>query len=1128
MADNLAVTYQKKTDREHILDTPDTYIGSIEEDEIPGWELDDESKMVWGKIKMVPGLYKCFDEGVVNARDHYIRLQEKIKNGDKTITPVTAIDISVDMKTGIITIINNGDGVDVAMHPEHNIWIPEMIFGHLRTSTNYKKDEKKIVGGKNGFGFKLVLIYSSWGMIETVDSYRGLKYTQEFKDNLSVICKPKIRKSQHAPYTKVSFLLDYKRFGLEKLTPDMFNIIRKRTFDIAAVTDKTVRVRWNRRAVAVRSFENYIDCYIGKKTKNPRIYEKGGARWEYVVCLSPLDEFTQVSFVNGIHTKKGGKHVEYILNQIIKKLIIYIEKKKKVRVKPATIKEQLMLFINCVIVNPTFDSQTKEFMNLPVRKFGSTCSISDKFVDKIAKLGVMEIALLTNTIKEKNAGKKTDGKKTRSIRGIPKLIDANWAGGPKSNECVLILCEGDSAKGGIVSGLSKDDRNKIGVFPLKGKVMNTADASPVKINNNAEINNIKKIIGLVAGKKYKDRAQINKLLRYGSILFMTDQDLDGSHIKGLCVNMFHTLWCELLEIPNFFGFMNTPIMKAKKGAKEVCFYNDGEATAWKRKHQLKGWKLKYYKGLGTSTAKEFKEYFAKKKIVHFEFTNKSKNSIDLVFNKKRTNDRKKWLSKYNRSAVLNTNQPSVSYTDFINREMIHFSKYDCERSIPNLMDGLKISQRKTLFSAFKRNLVKEIKVAQFSGYISEHSAYHHGEASLNKTIIGMAQEFPAANNISLFMPNGQFGTRLMGGKDSASERYIFTQLNPITKILFNEADNCILNYLDDDGTQIEPDFYAPIIPMVLVNGSEGIGTGFSSKVLCHDPMDITNYLLSLLKQKKSKPKIEPYYEGFKGKISPMGENKWSFQGNYTILDENTVRITELPVGVWTQDFKEHIEKLMETTKSKKPVVVSYVDMSTDIEVDFTIKLVHGKLNKLLKRIVDHSNQFEKTFRLITTKTTTNQYLFNHKQQIKKYASVEDIIHGYFPVRYKLYEKRKEYQVAHLKRDIQILSNKARFIKEQCEDILDLRRKKKGIVIQLLKSRQYNTLEGKYNYLTKMPIDSVIEENFQKLLKERDKKQLELSKLEKLSVAMMWSHELLKFKKALDIYRTNRIKRATGR
>ena len=252
--------------------------------------------------------------------------------------------------------------------------------------------------------------------------------------------------------------------------------------------------------------------------------------------------------------------------------------------------------------------------------------------------------------------------------------------------------------------------------------------------------------------------------------------------------MFECEWGSLLEIPGFIGFMNTPILKARKGNQELVFYNNGEYETWKTASQqtgsLDGWKIKYYKGLGTSTGKEFREYFEKKKIVGFEFSDTtSSNTIDMVFNKKRSDDRKEWLEKYDRTSYLDTSKSQVSYDDFINKELIHFSKYDCDRSIPNLMDGLKISLRKILYSAFKKKLTTEIKVAQFSGYVSEHSGYHHGEASLNAAIVGMAQNYVGSNNINLLVPSGQFGTRLQGGKDSASERYIFTYLNTITRMI---------------------------------------------------------------------------------------------------------------------------------------------------------------------------------------------------------------------------------------------------------------------------------------------------------------------------------------------------------
>ena len=337
---------------------------------------------------------------------------------------------------------------------------------------------------------------------------------------------------------------------------------------------------------------------------------------------------------------------------------------------------------------------------------------------------------------------------------------------------------------------------------------------------------------------------MNKELRYGRVIFMTDQDLDGSHIKGLGINLFQSEWPELSMIHGFIGFMNTPILRATKGKEIKLFYNDGQYNEWKQDQQLsKGFAIKYYKGLGTSTSKEFKEYFKEKKFVTFDHLGKSSDdSIDKVFNKKRANDRKDWLGDYDGSLYLDTDKSSVGYEEFIDREMIHFSKYDNDRSIPNMMDGLKMSLRKILYAAFKRNLTKEIKVAQFSGYVSEHSGYHHGEASLNGAIVGMAQNFVGSNNINLLRPNGQFGTRLAGGKDSASERYIFTQLENITRKLFNPADDKILDYRDDDGDIVEPTYYAPIIPMILVNGALGIGTGFSTHILCYNPSDIITAL----------------------------------------------------------------------------------------------------------------------------------------------------------------------------------------------------------------------------------------------------------------------------------------------
>ena len=1195
--------YQKMTDREHILKKPDTYIGTIEPAETTEYVMDAAAAVAPATngddaaaaaapalltrrtITYIPGLYKLFDEGMVNMRDHVVRQAQAVADGKPDALPVTTIEVEIDPADGTIHMTNDGNGIDVAQHPEHKLWIPEMIFGHLRTSTNYDENKKeKIVGGKNGFGFKLVLIWSVWGRVETVDHIRGLKYCQEFRSNLSEIVPPVVTKSKVKPYTRVSFRPDYARFGLpsNNLTADMLALFLKRTYDIAAVTDKTVKVKYNGAVVPVRHFQQYVDLYIGAKgavdgggsAAVKRIYECPDPRWEYVVCLTPTDEFAHVSFVNGIYTPRGGKHVEYITNQIVRKLADLIKKKKKVDVKPNTIKEQLMLFLRCDIENPSFSSQTKDELGTAVANFGSSCKVSEEFIEKLAKMGVMDAACALTEVKDTKAAKKTDGAKTRTIRGIPKLVDANYAGSPdKSAQCTIILCEGDSAKAGIISGLSKEDRNFIGVYPMKGKLFNVHGETTKRIAENREIAEIKQILGLEAGKTYT-AADVTTRLRYGKVLFMTDQDLDGAHIQGLGINLFQIEWPSLTKIPGFIGFMNTPILKARRGAQEVLFYNDGEFDAWKK--QFPGevvpasWSTKYYKGLGTSTGKEFKEYFAHKKMVEFVHTGKeSDDRLDMAFNKKRADDRKEWLANYSREAFLDTSKPSIPYEEFIDRGLIHFSIYDNERSIPNLMDGLKISLRKILYAAFKKGGLKtEIKVAQFSGYVSEHSGYHHGEASLNAAIVGMAQNFVGSNNINLFEPNGQFGTRINAGKDAASERYIFTQLNKLTRLIYRQEDDAVLSYIDDDGQIVEPVYYAPAIPMILVNGSKGIGTGFSTDVIPHNPLQIIAYIRSMLTSAAARPVIEPYFKGFKGTIQNIApappaiaasatpatsgappaiaasatpatsgappaiaaSAKYLIKGTYEIIADRKVRITELPIGTWTDDYKEFLEKLMESpaasasdkdksaassASSSYPVLKEYTDMSTDSVVDITVTF-HPSYPHTPKDlqvvIVDAdagTNKLEKLLGLFTTQSTTNMNLFDAREKLRKYATIYDIIEDYYVERLALYTKRKTAMLAQLANELRVLSNRAKYIQEVLDDKLELRRQTKEAIFAKMVAHGYEHIEGDadFKYLLKMPMDSVTDENVRHLLSERDSKRAQHQGLTDTTIQALWTRDL---------------------
>merc|ERR1719353_2656776 len=474
-------------------------------------------------------------------------------------------------------------------------------------------------------------------------------------------------------------------------------------------------------------------------------------------------------------------------------------------------------------------------------------------------------------------------KNTTRVLGIPKLEDANDAGSKHSEDCTLILTEGDSAKSLAVAGLSIVGRDKYGVFPLKGKLLNVRDANFKQVTQNAEIQNLLKIVGLDLKCEYND---VRKL-RYGSIMLMTDQDPDGSHIKGLLINLVHHWWPSLVQMDGFLKEFVTPIVKVWKDGKkegerkeERSFFTINEFQAWRnRTNGGRGWKSKYYKGLGTSTTKEAKEYFRDIENHELRFrwaSERDGQAIHLAFNKKRADDRKEWINAYEEGTFVDHSKPTVGYQDFIYKELVQFAKYDVSRSIPCLVDGFKPSQRKVMYCAFKKKLKNDIKVAQFVGYISEQSAYHHGETSLENTIVNLAQTFVGANNTNLLVPSGQFGTRLQGGKDHAASRYIYTRLSPATRLMFHADDDPVVDYLDEEGQSIEPAWYCPILPTVLVNGADGIGVGWSTFLPNFNPRDLIRNIRKMLRGQKMQ-EMMPWYRGFKGSINQDGKEEGRFE-----------------------------------------------------------------------------------------------------------------------------------------------------------------------------------------------------------------------------------------------------------
>ncbi len=1105
---NVNKTYQKLSLKDHIQKLPDTYIGDIDLQNELLYTLsksDDNIKIVKKEIVYVPGLYKIYDEIIVNSLDHISRLLY-IKKKNEVENYVSKIRITIEDNK--ICVFNDGDGIDLVKMYDGK-YPPQLIFGELLSSTNYNEKEIKTIGGKNGYGAKLTNIFSDEFIVETVDSKTKLKFKQKYQNNMSKINKPVISECDKEPYTKIIFKPDLTKFKLEKLTDDILDLFEKRVYDMCAWTDSNISIYFNKKPIKYKSFEKYVELYLEDK---PKVYEKLNDRWEICVSTSNDNVFQHVSFVNGINTIKGGKHIDYISDLICDKLIEYFNK-KKIRIRKNIIKNQLFVFVKCVINNPSFDSQTKETLTTKKQSFGSSCEISNQFINKLLKIGLEKNILDIHEFDKKKEASKTDGKMKKTIYGIPKLSDANKAGTKESIKCTLILTEGDSAKTMAISGIP--NRNYYGVFPLRGKLLNVKDSSFDKIVNNEEITNIKKILGLKNNELYDNLD--NWPLRYGKIMIMTDQDVDGSHIKGLIMNLFHSKYPNLIK-NTFITCLLTPIIKATKNKNIKSFYTLQDYEKWEKSNNVNGFKIKYYKGLGTSNTKEAKEYFNNMKLVTYNYSENCDNKIDLAFNKKRANDRKTWLNSYD-NKILDMDKKEILYSDFIDKELIQFSRADNIRSIPKLEDGLKVSTRKILYACFKKNLFEEkseMKVSQLSGYISEHTEYHHGEVSLQGAIVNMAQDFIGSNNIPLLYPNGQFGTRLMGGKDSASSRYIFTYCKNNIKNIFIQDDNYVLDYNIEDGMKIEPKFYIPIIPMILVNGNEGIGTGWSSYIPKHNPNDIID-LLKLKLDDKNYREIKPWYRGFKGKIVKIKDNEYMSVGLYKVVGNNKIQVTELPIKKWTEDFKNSLDKLI---LNKSDIIKSYVDNSDDKNVLFTIDLYNNKLDYLRTKhyLEGHIDGIENYFKLYDSKNTkyTNMHLFNHENKIVKYKNIYQIIEDFYNIRIEYYQKRKNYLIKKLQDELLLLQNKVNYINSIINNKLNINNISIINLEKYLSDNKFNKLsinksKKDYSYLIDLPIRSLTKEKVDLLNKQYKDKEGELTILQNIPIKKMYLKELNKIK-----------------
>ncbi len=1126
--------YQKLEEIDHILKRPDMYMGEnkIKTKQMFVYDIDTDT-VSQQSVTFSTGLLKICDEVAMNAIDNLQR-RPVLKNIDVTITDST------------ITIRNDGKSIPIELFDGTNVYIPEVLFTQPRSGSNFNDKEERTVGGRNGIGCKITSIFSSRFIINIVD--KNKHYEQIITNNVKNISPPTISKVKSPNYVSISFSPDLSRFQLSSITDDMKKLIYKRFHDLSYLP---VTITVNNITLPRLSWDDFVASY-GYNNLTTYVTSKG---YKWYVSFGIADKPCEVSFVNNIRTYNGGEHVKYIREQIANQIIKQAGKNSGITTQ--MIKAKLVLFVSATIVNPAFDSQAKEKLTTQPKDFGenNTCNIPVKtikaFIDENNVVDIMMNKMMSTM----------NNKMKRSrVKNIEKLVEANKAGGAEGYKCTLFICEGLSAKTMVDSGICILGHDYYGCYPLRGKVLNARNASAKQYHENRELTDLKSIIGLEDGKEYESIEG----LRYGKVVCVKDADSDGADIMGLVINFFHTKFPSLLQIDGFFAEFISPMIQVivkntdglngvenllprtpmqpalrKRGKRnkadtpvqsknvKIPFYNEVEYARFmdanKEHPSIKSSTVKFIKGLATNEDDDITTYFNNynDNCINIEFPDGVDDYIDKSFNGKRTEDRKDWLT----TITPDTHLPRVrgepiSCIDFVENDLALYAMDACVRSIPSLVDGLKPSQRKILYTLFglpDTQSHKIMKVFQLGGLVAKTSNYHHGDQSMNATIIKMAQDFPGSNNIPLLERSGQFGSRQENGDDAGQPRYIGCCLADIARLIFPKIDDVLLEYQEEDNQKVEPKYYIPIIPMVLVNGCRGMGMGWSTLIPSFSPSDIIEFVKHKL-ECEDENHIRSWYKGFIGDIVET-QNGWEYYGKFErdAKDSKKVHVTEIPIDISIADFEQLLKDLRDKDKTMKINIGGKNQTVSGIVKNF--KNNNTKNANSVNYQVEFFNEYSdddliKILKLVSKKGNGNMVLFNKNCQIQRYGELEAIIDEWFSVRYMLYMKRIQYMIDCLERDKMVASNKARFIKENIDETINIKNVKIDDVVKLLEKSGYDKVDDKFDYLVDMKMRYLTKEKYEELLNKVDELNQEIDRLQNTTVEEEWLADLAKLEAKL--------------
>jgi DNA topoisomerase-2 len=1201
-----AKDFDELKERIHIYEIPDMFIGSTDRKSRSEWIFDiDSKKMIQAEVDIPDGVTRVILEIISNAGDNsYFSKYHGVDPGK--------IDFSWDSE-GYLTVRNGGLPIPVEPYktstPDALTLVPEKVFSNLRTSTNYDKEKERLGCGRNGFGSKLTNIFSKHFVVEVGDSKRidesgneisGQEYLGEWKENMtkleSSVANPGFtlkdsvwtRNTKDSykgePYVQVTWLLDFKRFGMKHgYTKNELGLFCRYMLEFSMTCG--VPVTLNGETHDYRNIRNFAKLFYPEElvsrgvsqfclsssisvppkwktlktdaAKEEFVASSGFIPESQILLLDTPDDGQVYSYANGLMTVDGGVHVEKLAKELFVPIVKKFNKTDG-KLKPGDVRPHVTIFLINRLVDTKYKGQSKTILENPTPNITFPDSVIDIMLGKDWNLNER----LQNTIgaKDLKGMAKSDGKKSAHVKVKKEWSDANMAGKSASLACSLYIVEGNSAasypKKRIKDLPGGKDLN--GFYPLQGKFMNVSTHSAEKIALYKELINLKKIIGLRQGMDYSIESNF-RTLRYGKVVFTSDADVDGNHITGLLINLFHEYWPTLFK-RGFVVQLITPVVRVfpkVKSGEIIRFYDENTFMKWFQKNRSYPTdKIKYYKGLGSSKDSDIKDDVPTAPMAIFDHDVEGQRLIKLAFDKTKADERKLWITQWreirDKIEPLSFSKGSTEFSrttgNFMGISFPPFLIDNLFRSIPSVSDGLKKSQRQVLYYAlleynygakYNESLEEGDKFADFGGGVMKKAKYHHGEKSLHDTITKMGRDYCSGNNLPILRPFGQFGTRDALGKDASQSRYITVHAPWWHKYLFDSELVDLVPRREVDGKEAEPLWIPADLPLGLINGNQGVATGWSSFIPSHHPIALADWIIARLKKAKRIDPLVPFYQKFGGSI----EIKTKTPAEEKAVDsKDSTGLTDSPVSTKssvTDDSDVDEEYTPEFVKgrgfitrgcftiekeydNKCDILIKEIPVTTSIRkyIEFVQELLENGKIKDYRDMSDEDYVSIELFGISSTMCTmknlkleaglplTNMVMIDDDGIPKNYESVESILAKYFYNMLELYKKYKlsilgkfDDKISALEMELKIilayLDDKLVIGKKTTDEELDASLEKLGLDKKIFDKIN---LRG----LSKTKVD-ILKKKIEE--QQKEKKEFAAKKEEKL-----WSDRLTEFKK----------------